>query len=159
MNCVPLPFQRGTVAEMVIMKCLMAADAAAKLSFLSTLDFGAFQMNAFDSNSFQVEALTAVGLVVDIKFQRAQLYHALRFLNQQNLPNSAAGNGVSAVSGDARRFQFTVTTAGTPGANPTMWDRCNPAFDHIHGCHDIWCNAYMERHARCSKNLYFQLYQ
>jgi hypothetical protein len=84
------------------------------------LDFGAFQMNAFDSNSFQVEALTAVGLVVDIKFQRAQLYHALRFLNQQNLPNSAAGNGVSAVSGDARRFQFTVTTAGTPGANPTM---------------------------------------
>ena len=95
MNCVPLPFQRGTVAEMVIMKCLMAADAAAKLGFLSTLDFGAFQMNAFDSNSFQVEALTAVGLVADIKFQRAQLYHALRFLNQQNLPNSAAGRIVA----------------------------------------------------------------
>jgi hypothetical protein len=95
MNCVPLPFQRGTVAEVVIMKCLMAADAAAKLGFLSTLDFGAFQMTAFDSNSFQVEALTATGLVADIEFQRAQLYHALRLLNQQNLSSNAAGRLVA----------------------------------------------------------------
>ncbi len=34
--------------------------------------------------------------------------------------SGAAGNGVSAVSGDIRRFQFTITAAGVPNANPTV---------------------------------------
>lgn len=34
--------------------------------------------------------------------------------------SGAAGNGVSAVSGDVRRFQFTITAAGTPTPNPTI---------------------------------------
>jgi hypothetical protein len=32
----------------------------------------------------------------------------------------AAGNGVSAVTGDIRRFQITVTAAGSPSSNPTI---------------------------------------
>jgi hypothetical protein len=34
--------------------------------------------------------------------------------------SGAAGNGVSAVAGDIRRFSFTITAAGTPSANPTV---------------------------------------
>jgi hypothetical protein len=34
--------------------------------------------------------------------------------------SGAAGNGVSAVSGDARCFQFTITSAGSPSPNPTI---------------------------------------
>jgi len=32
----------------------------------------------------------------------------------------AAGNGVSSVSGNTKIIQFTITTAGTPGASPTV---------------------------------------
>lgn len=34
--------------------------------------------------------------------------------------SGVAGNGVSGVIGDNRRFQFTITAAGTPSANPTI---------------------------------------
>jgi len=34
--------------------------------------------------------------------------------------SGAAGNGISAVSGATQNIQFTVTAAGTPGANPTL---------------------------------------
>lgn len=34
--------------------------------------------------------------------------------------SGAAGNGISAISGNSKRIQFTVTAAGAPSANPTI---------------------------------------
>ena len=81
------PFNRSTVANIVISKCLFAAQAAMCLKILQTL--GAFQVGAFQSNAFQVGDANSVNS--DLRLEYGSLFRVYRLLTQQNLTNSYPG--------------------------------------------------------------------